>query len=237
MRTSRRTSNPQCGRRHVSSSRLQFNCAGRLCRSLMYLSIGGKSAAGSNKVKHTMAVSYFERWLRTLWLDHCLLQRDARRSLCAKAGRWMIRPARRKSRSTLVALLLKSLSAVVGRSQCHSFIATHHLDVNEIEKPLDQYNTFNEFFYRKLKPGARSCAAPNDPLGWIVPTHFTVLTALCACAVAVSPADCRLSVRCCSLRTRETSGDDLCSAVLSAPRCSTRFRTPRTCGSRVSAST
>lgn len=50
------------------------------------------------------------------------------------------------------------------------------IDVNEAELPLDQYQTFNQFFYRKLKPGSRPVASPDDP------------------DVVVSAADCRLQV-------------------------------------------
>jgi phosphatidylserine decarboxylase len=38
---------------------------------------------------------------------------------------------------------------------------------------MADYKSFNEFFYRALKPGARPCSAPDDP------------------RVVVSPADCR----------------------------------------------
>ena len=41
-------------------------------------------------------------------------------------------------------------------------------------EPLENFKNFNEFFYRKLKPGARTLAS-DDP------------------SVAISPADCRLS--------------------------------------------
>lgn len=50
------------------------------------------------------------------------------------------------------------------------------INVEDAELPLDQYKTFNEFFYRKLKPGARPIVAPTDP------------------NVLVSAADCRLQV-------------------------------------------
>ncbi|KAG0129346.1 phosphatidylserine decarboxylase-domain-containing protein [Tuber indicum] len=53
------------------------------------------------------------------------------------------------------------------------FIAFHQLDLSEVLLPLDQFKTFNEFFYRALKPGARPCSAPDNP------------------KVIVSPADCR----------------------------------------------
>ncbi|KAI8050437.1 phosphatidylserine decarboxylase-domain-containing protein [Syncephalis plumigaleata] len=54
------------------------------------------------------------------------------------------------------------------------FIEFHQLNVNEIADPLDSFANFNEFFYRKLKPGARHIAGRNDP------------------RVAVSPADARI---------------------------------------------
>uniref|UniRef100_A0A061QR11 Phosphatidylserine decarboxylase proenzyme 2 n=1 Tax=Tetraselmis sp. GSL018 TaxID=582737 RepID=A0A061QR11_9CHLO len=50
------------------------------------------------------------------------------------------------------------------------------INMDEAEKPLKAYGTFNEFFYRKLKPGSRPVAALDDP------------------GVLVSAADCRLIV-------------------------------------------
>lgn len=47
----------------------------------------------------------------------------------------------------------------------------------QIRDPLDSFKTFNEFFYRHLKPGARPVASPEED------------------AVIVSCADCRLVVR------------------------------------------
>ena len=42
------------------------------------------------------------------------------------------------------------------------FIAFHGLDVNEILDPLNSFKTFNEFFYRKLKPDARPVSDPGN---------------------------------------------------------------------------
>ncbi|CRG86164.1 phosphatidylserine decarboxylase [Talaromyces islandicus] len=77
--------------------------------------------------------------------------------------------------------MLKSLSIKQGRkyddpastSQIESFVNFHQLDMSEVLEPLENFKNFNEFFYRKLKPGARPCSAPNDP------------------NIIVSPADCR----------------------------------------------
>ncbi|KAM5444922.1 phosphatidylserine decarboxylase [Microsporum ferrugineum] len=77
--------------------------------------------------------------------------------------------------------MLKSLSIKQGRkyddpassSQIDAFIEFHQLDMSEVLLPLDQFKSFNEFFYRALKPGARPCSAPDNP------------------NIIVSPADCR----------------------------------------------
>ena len=48
------------------------------------------------------------------------------------------------------------------------------VDMSEAAEPLESFKTFNEFFFRKLKPSARPIANPDHP------------------DVLVSSADCRL---------------------------------------------
>ncbi|KAF9949267.1 hypothetical protein BGZ65_007452 [Modicella reniformis] len=58
------------------------------------------------------------------------------------------------------------------------FIHFHQLDLHmaeEVLEPIQQFKNFNEFFYRKLKPGARTLSSPGDD------------------RVAVSVADCRMT--------------------------------------------
>lgn len=55
-----------------------------------------------------------------------------------------------------------------------AFIKFHKIPLDEVWKPISSFRTFNEFFYRKLKPGSRPADFPNDP------------------TVAVSPADSRM---------------------------------------------
>jgi phosphatidylserine decarboxylase len=77
--------------------------------------------------------------------------------------------------------LLKSLSFKQGKkyddpasaAEIAPFIAFHQLDMTEVLLPTSEFKSFNEFFYRALKPTARPCSAPEDP------------------RVIVSPADCR----------------------------------------------
>ncbi|CAG8454463.1 1996_t:CDS:10 [Dentiscutata erythropus] len=78
--------------------------------------------------------------------------------------------------------LLKKLTDQQGKKfdkptsaeEIRPFIEFHGLNTEEILEPIESFKNFNEFFYRKLKPEARTCDSPNDP-------H-----------VLVSPADCRM---------------------------------------------
>ncbi|TKX20593.1 phosphatidylserine decarboxylase proenzyme-2 [Elsinoe australis] len=77
--------------------------------------------------------------------------------------------------------LLKSMSFKQGRkyddpasaAQIPGFINFHQLDMSEVLLPTSQFKSFNEFFYRQLKPDARPCSAPDRP------------------EIITSPADCR----------------------------------------------
>jgi phosphatidylserine decarboxylase len=59
------------------------------------------------------------------------------------------------------------------KQEIQKFINFHQLDMSEVLLPMDRFTNFNEFFYRELKPNARPCSAPENPL------------------IIVSPADCR----------------------------------------------
>lgn len=80
--------------------------------------------------------------------------------------------------------LLKSLSLKQGRkyddpasaAQIPGFIDFHQLNMSEVLLDVPAFKTFNEFFYRKLKPDARPCSAPDRP------------------EIVTSPADCRTVV-------------------------------------------
>ncbi|KAL1297234.1 hypothetical protein AAFC00_004797 [Neodothiora populina] len=77
--------------------------------------------------------------------------------------------------------LLRSLSFKQGRkyddpasaAQIEGFINFHQLDMSEVLRPVSEFKTFNEFFYRELKASARPCSAPDRP------------------EIVTSPADCR----------------------------------------------
>lgn len=90
-----------------------------------------------------------------------------------------------KARTKRVRILLRKLSFRQGlkfdqpqlKADIASFIKFHKLNLDDcmIEDP-NEFSTFNEFFYRKLKPGARIIEDSQNP------------------KIVLSPADCRCAV-------------------------------------------
>jgi phosphatidylserine decarboxylase len=84
-------------------------------------------------------------------------------------------------REKMIKRLMESLTVKQGKKfddpssvkYIKRFIKYHKISVDEILEPLDSFKSFNEFFYRRLKPGTRSLGSPDK-------------------RVAVSPADCRM---------------------------------------------
>ncbi|KAJ6234215.1 phosphatidylserine decarboxylase [Anaeramoeba flamelloides] len=94
----------------------------------------------------------------------------------------------RTSRKTIgtnkVKKLLRNLTIKQGKQKDHpkskkhimGFIKEHNINLDDVLLPLEKFNTYNEFFTRKLKPSARPISEKENP------------------SVAISPGDCRMSV-------------------------------------------
>jgi phosphatidylserine decarboxylase len=78
---------------------------------------------------------------------------------------------KKKAFSTIYGNLFKK---EYSKSKIASFIKEHNINVSEIEGTLEQFNSFNEFFIRKLKPSARPLNLEQN--------------------IFISPADARLIV-------------------------------------------
>lgn len=96
--------------------------------------------------------------------------------------RLMYQAGRSRMEGRRVQRLLKSLTLKQGRKyddpasvkDIGPFVKFHHLNLDEILLPLEEFKTFNQFFYRQLKPDARPLEDPGNSLR------------------VVSAADCRL---------------------------------------------
>ncbi|EPX71466.1 phosphatidylserine decarboxylase Psd3 [Schizosaccharomyces octosporus yFS286] len=115
----------------------------------------------------------------------------------------------RRMEGTRVRKLLRSLTIRQGikydsplsTKDIVPFIKFFDLNTDEMEKPVNEYRTFNEFFYRRLKPGARPLASPEDS------------------NILVSAADSRLTVydKISSARTYWIKGSEFSVARLLGP--------------------
>ncbi|MSS73967.1 MAG: phosphatidylserine decarboxylase [Candidatus Latescibacteria bacterium] len=61
-------------------------------------------------------------------------------------------------------LIARWMDHPVSRRKIGPFIARHRIDVEEMEFPPDRYGSFNAFFARRLKPGARPFSPDPDAL-------------------------------------------------------------------------
>ncbi|EJF56197.1 hypothetical protein DICSQDRAFT_93902 [Dichomitus squalens LYAD-421 SS1] len=82
-----------------------------------------------------------------------------------------------------VEVVLKDLSLRQGKvydspesvKSIPSFVNTYSIGLDELEQPdITKYKCFNDFFYRKLKPGARLVQNADDPLGFCSPADSRV---------------------------------------------------------------
>jgi len=105
---------------------------------------------------------YGEKWLRwayetapgrlTVWLA-------ARRAWFSKWYGWKMNQGEsREEDSAIVKLLRIMLGAGNSSNRILPFIAKYNVDVDEFARSAFDYRTFNEFFYRALKPAARPIA-------------------------------------------------------------------------------
>lgn len=70
----------------------------------------------------------------------------------------------------------RSMDAPASQARIRPFIEKYGVDVSEFADPVESFRTFNEFFYRKLKPAARpitpdpeAVALPADGRHWVIP--------------------------------------------------------------------
>lgn len=73
------------------------------------------------------------------------------------------------------------MDAPASRAKIAPFLAEFDVDVSEFAEAPDSYRTFNEFFYRKLKPQARPIAAGENEIAFPADGRHLVLPDIAAC--------------------------------------------------------
>ena len=101
-------------------------------------------------------IQFFNRYTKTVETEKVFGEKWLRLGYESGAGRlfvWLV--ARRKLFSWWYG---RKMNKRVSALQIIPFIANYNIDVDEFAKSPFDYKTFNEFFYRALKPGARPIA-------------------------------------------------------------------------------
>lgn len=73
------------------------------------------------------------------------------------------------------------MDAPASRAKIAPFLATYDVDTSEFADPPDSYRTFNEFFYRKLRPQARPIAPGENVITFPADGRHLVLPDVAAC--------------------------------------------------------
>lgn len=73
------------------------------------------------------------------------------------------------------------MDAPASRAKIAPFLATYGVDTAEFAEPPESFRSFNEFFYRKLKPGARPIAPGENEVVFPADGRHLVLPDIGAC--------------------------------------------------------
>ena len=75
----------------------------------------------------------------------------------------------------------RRMDAPASRAKVQPFITQYGTDVSELADAPESFATFNDFFYRKLKPGARPIAPGADEIAFPADGRHLVLPDIAAC--------------------------------------------------------
>ena len=107
-----------------------------------------------------------EGWLRFAYENpagRSLVWLFARRALFSKWYGWRMNSGARRDDLPLIVQLFRMICGVGNSAQLVlPFIQKYNIDVDEFAKSPFEFKTFNEFFYRALKPGVRPIAPGDD---------------------------------------------------------------------------
>lgn len=101
----------------------------------------------------TQGITFYNRYTQQLEQEKVLGEKSLRWVYGTSLGKVALHTLiKRAFFSKLLGAMKNSRSSAKSLPQ---FVREYNINLDEAEKPLEEYTCFNDFFYRKLKPGAR----------------------------------------------------------------------------------
>src|SRR6202008_4336324 len=105
----------------------------------------------------TAPIRFFNRYTKAVETEQVFGEKWLRFAYENPAGRFLVWLAAR--RAFFSRWYGRKMNKTASSLEILPFIPAYNIDVEEFAKSPFDYKTFNEFFYRALKPGARPIAA------------------------------------------------------------------------------
>ncbi len=107
----------------------------------------------------TQGITFYNRYTQQLEQEKVLGEKSLRWVYGTSLGKVALHTLiKRAFFSKLLGAMKNSRSSAKSLPQ---FVREYNINLDEAEKPLEEYTCFNDFFYRKLKPGARPICADD----------------------------------------------------------------------------
>ena len=107
----------------------------------------------------TQGITFYNRYTQQLEQEKVLGEKSLRWLYGTSLGKVALHTLiKRAFFSKLLGAMKNSRSSAKSLPQ---FVREYNINLDEAEKPLEEYTCFNDFFYRKLKPGARPICADD----------------------------------------------------------------------------
>ena len=107
----------------------------------------------------TQGITFYNRYTQQLEQEKVLGEKSLRWVYGTSLGKVALHTLiKRAFFSKLLGAMKNSRSSA---ESLPKFVREYNINLDEAEKPLEEYTCFNDFFYRKLKPGARPICADD----------------------------------------------------------------------------
>ncbi len=114
----------------------------------------------SNEAEHDGGIRFFNRYTGQMEREKVLGEASLRWVYGTPLGRLSLHLLIKRACFSRLLGHLKDMPA--SARGLADFVREYNINMDEAARPLESYTSFNDFFYRRLKPGARPLCPPTD---------------------------------------------------------------------------